>query len=169
MKFEYKESRMQAFSIRWFLAVTLLAIGQCLLVQTAQAADKYRAFYYDAKDRLLQVEEVPDSEVNPNSPKRTLLDPTAIAFPTLTKNVFPIFDKKEAKDMSRLATYAVYYTYAGPEPGTGTQMVEANPVKVEDLSFVGERKGMKCLKRDGSDVCTYPKRCHCVAGGCCCY
>lgn len=144
-----------------FMAV-LFGIGQGLCSQLAHSADLYRAFYYNAAGKLIQVEEVPDSDLG----NRELLDPEQMSYPTLT-NDLPLFDKNAQKKMSRFATVAVYYTYTPPEPAVNTRKVQAHVAKVEDLQWVDSRN-LKCLKREGPDPCYYPKRCHCITN-CCCY
>jgi hypothetical protein len=149
------------------LMFAVVIFGSMLYLGSASAADKYRAFYYSAQGELLQVEQVPDSEV----PNRTLQNPDASQIPVLTKDTHEKISGTNIP-MSRLATFAIYYTYdawPGVEPTIGTQGVRAHPVKIEDLQFVQNRTIGVCLARSGDTPCAYPLRCHCQTGSCCCY
>jgi hypothetical protein len=156
---------------RWALLLTaIFTVSGGLLPATAWSADRYYAFYYNAKGELLQVESVPDAEMT----TRTLedIDATTMVIPMLTQVVVPRL-KEGGKNVrkSKNATIAVYYTYKDmtPPPKNNDENIQAYPVKVEDLQFVGSRKLTECLPRDGSEPCLFPKRCHCLTGGCCCY
>jgi len=146
------------------LLLALLSFGSG---QGAQAADnEVRAFYFNHKGKLLQVELVDQGKMS----LRTLedADQTEIEFPQLNGKALPKVTGTN-KPMKRLATVAVYYSYKGGTPDEDAQDVQAVPVKVEDLHDVDDRTLETCLARDGSDPCPFPKRCHCMTGSCCCY
>jgi hypothetical protein len=155
---------------RWKLAayqllmLALVGLAPALYPASAQAADKYRAFYYNDKGELLQVEQVPDSAV----PTRFLQDPLVEQVPQIKSDTHEKISGTNVP-MSKFATIAVYYTYDGAEPALGTANVRVRPVKIEDLQFAPGRIIATCLARSGSDPCSYPKRCHCQTGTCCCW
>ena len=145
----------------------IMTFGLGLYLEGAYAADKYRAFYYNPQGELIQVEDVPDIDV-PNRIK-FLKDTDATEAPPIKRSTFEKISGTNVP-MSKLATFAIYYTYSGAnEPPVGTQNVQALPVKIEDLQFVPTRTIAICLPRVGSTPCVYPHRCHCVTGSCCCW
>jgi hypothetical protein len=162
------------------LLCALLTIGCGLAPHSARSDDQlakpddqgtdfsgqYRAFYYNAKGELLQVESVSEAMLT----TRTLEDvnTTTMTIPTLNGAVVPKITGAN-KSMSKFAVIAVYYTYAGKRPEKGSFNVQALPVKVEDLQWVHERTLETCLARSGNDPCAFPRRCHCMTGSCCCY
>jgi hypothetical protein len=152
----------------WFrVAAWCITAALAMLVSQPVRADQYRAFYYDAKGRLLQVEDVPDSELA----SRTLINinETDVTVPLLTKKDVPLVTGNNKK-MHRLAVLAVYYTYStAVPPATGDKDVQAVPRKIEYLERIDDRLIKSCLARDGSTPCIFPKRCHCMTGACCCY
>ena len=145
----------------------MVSIVAAALVSPTASAGKYRAFYYDAQNRLLQVEDVPDSEID----KRTLVDyhDSLFPIPLLTKKDAPIVDGENIP-MSRLAAFAVYYTFEeiSESPDEATD-VAALPDQVEYLALVGNRTLATCLPLTSTDPCPFPKRCHCSTKTCCCY
>ena len=160
---EYSNSRRQSRSRRSGLMVGLLTLGCTFISQGALSDETVKAFYYDAKGQLLQVEAVPPQEMN----GRNLLDPsdTTLTIPTLTSAQTPLITGAD-KPMSRFATIAVYYKsvfdQANPEDAVTTLF------KVEDLQWVHERTLATCVPRSAGDPCYPPRRCHCVTQ-CCCY
>lgn len=156
------------FSWARFFGATLLLL--CLQSLTSEASaqtmgNKFQAFYYDSLGILLQVEDVPNSELA--NRKLVNINDATTPTPILTPRINPlIFGTKIP--MSKFATLAVYYSYDGtPQPGD--QNVQAKPRSVEYLGFVPSRLLLKCLPRDPSAPCLFPRRCHCMTGSCCCY
>ena len=145
--------------------VWVAVVAACLASVAARADNKYRAFYYDAEYRLLQVEDVPDAL----AAKRNLvgLDDSVMTIPMLTTKDTPLI-KGDNIPMSRFAVIAVDYAYqSGAQAGNSD--VQALPEKVEYLGFVGERMLGTCLGRLSTDPCVLPARCHCTGKSCCCY
>jgi hypothetical protein len=144
----------------------LLCLQGLASVATAQTVgNKYQAFYYDSLGMLLQVEEVPNSELGAR--KLVHINDAAPPISMLTPESNPLIVGTKIP-MSKFATLAVYYSYDGtPQPGD--QNVQAKPQRVEYLGFVPSRLLLKCLPRDPSAPCLFPRRCHCMTGSCCCY
>jgi hypothetical protein len=145
------------------LVLGLLGAASGASAQTT--GNTFQAFYYDSFGKLLQVEDVPNSELT----KRKLvhINDAVVPIPMLTPHFNPLIVGTKIP-MSKFATLAVYYSYDGtPQPGD--QNVQAKPKRVEYLGFVPSRVLLRCLPRDPSAPCLFPKRCHCMTGSCCCY
>ena len=157
-------------SALWSLCsfVSLLILAFASSMSHADPAGKYRAFYYDAQYRLLQVEEVPEGEFD--SRHKVEVDNSVMAIPLLTAGDVPLITGVDIP-MSRFAVLAVYYTYdqSGSPPTPGAEDVPSLPVAVEYLGFVKDRTIATCAPRDNTDPCKFPKRCHCMTTTCCCY
>lgn len=147
-----------------FLLSTLVMLS-CGLFSANALADKFFAFYYNARGELLQVEKVPDGQIA----QRTLEDAntTKMVIPLLTQAVTPKISGNNLK-MSRFATIAVYYTFQGTHEDLAPN-VQAKPLKVEDLQWVKERTLATCVASSPTDPCRFPQRCHCMTVSCCCY
>ena len=163
----YRQIRSQVS--RGFVTVSLWCIGAVIaaLVSQLASADEYRAFYYDAQGKLLQVEDVPDHEAATRALES--VNESALVVPLLTGRDYPMISGN-SKQMHKSAELAVYYTFnKATPPSVGDKDVQALPTKVEYLGFIEKRHMAKCLPRDGSQPCIFPKRCHCMTGACCCY
>ena len=152
-----------------FCAITLM-LAFALASSPAQAdpQSKYRAFYYDAQSRLLQVEEVPDGEFGTR--KTVDINDSVMPVPMLTERSVPLISGANIP-MSRFAVLAVYYTYdqGAPTPSPGAADVPGLPDSVEYLGFVKERTIAACAALTSTDPCKFPQRCHCMTATCCCY
>jgi hypothetical protein len=157
-------SNVSNLALKRTLQLSLFFICGLALSAGAHAANKYRAFYYDAQYRLLQVEDVPDATLT----NRTLvdLDDSVITIPMLTDKAIPLVFGDNL-EMSKFAVIAVYY--ASDPDETATEKVRAFPEKVEYLGTVKERTLGICLARDDGEVCKLPAKCYCSGGSCCCH
>lgn len=163
MPFEYKCNSQQRS--RWTLVCllpVLMMLGFAFFPQSAMCADFIKAFYYNTKGQLLQVESVSATQIT----SRTLVPPGQwkLAIPTLGSGVQPLITGNN-KPMSKFATVAVYYKSQGT---AGDQNVPATLIGVEDLQWVHERTLTTCLPNSPGLACSLPKSCHCM-GVCCCY
>ena len=167
-RIQQKLARPISKSSTWcIVAVVATLVSFSVLASQTARADTYRAFYYDAQGKLLQVENVPDAELA----NRNLVDvnQSALVVPLLTGKDFPMISGLR-KMMNKSAELAVYYTFnKSNPPNSGDKDVQALPSKVEYLGFIEKRLILECLPRDGATPCIFPKRCHCMTGSCCCY
>lgn len=156
--------------VSWRRSVVAALLSLCLqgLASDANAqtvTNKFRAFYYDVYGVLLQIEDVSDRDLA--SRKLVSVNDADTPIPLLTRQSSPLtFGAKIP--MSKDAAIAVYYTFDGtPQPGNPN--VQAKPKSIEYLGFVSSRTLQNCLPKIPDQPCLFPKRCHCMTGGCCCY
>ncbi len=95
-------------SARFCAIALMLAVVLASSPAQADPQSKYRAFYYDAQSRLLQVEEVPDGEIETR--KLVDIDDSVMPVPMLTERSVPLISGTNVP-MSRFAVMAVYYTF----------------------------------------------------------
>jgi len=138
----------------------VLAQGAPVTLQ--QDATVYRAFYYDASNNLLHVENVTSVGGRFLMP----LFSTPPAAPAAPPNEGP------AVTIGANVSYAIYYGTVGPnqlKPQQGDSNVLSKAVAFERLSAADAHRAIECAQ-PGGDTCLYPKMCHCSpVGGCCCY
>lgn len=164
LPYAIEEAARSALSV--VVAVLALFASNLVVAQTSvtlqQDVTIYRAFYYDASNNLLHIENVRGVAGRYLTP----LFSTPPAAPLTPPNEGP------AVLIGANASYAVYYGTAGPnqpkfKPGDSNAM--SKPVAFEKLSAADAFRPIECATK-GEDVCLFPKMCHCApVGGCCCY
>ena len=145
------------------IAFALMLFGTFINNSAAQVTYTYvAAFYYDARDNLLQIEDLsPGSGASISG--RVLFDAERVKAPVINTPQNPALPEEREcvaghQNMSALAVYAVYYGI-DPTPLTGTDL-RAKPLKVEDVTRVGPRS-LTCHPGPPSG-CTWPPHwCNC--------
>ena len=151
--------------------VTPAVLFACMgLASSSAFAGDYHAFYYDSQWNLLQVEDVPNNVITDKSRQLVPIEDSLMPVPMLLEQHVPLLGEGTLS-MSRFATMAVYYKLeeTDPAPAPGAQNIKSVPTYVEYLGFVQSRDNMTCIGGDPSFPCLFPKRCHCMLSGCCCY
>lgn len=137
----------------------------------AFAADtEYRVFYYNARERLLFIEQVDKTTADARG-----LDPVGLDNfrPPEIRTPIPKNECGTDGDSQRVtrASFAVYYAVDNLDPGNDAPRdnVQARAVAWEDLAGKLPRD-ITCAAKEADNACSWPpNRCHCVTGTCCCY